>query len=399
VGTWLQATGYQTVFMGKYLNGYPFRYDRAYVPPGWTEWYSPAQGKPYAGLDYVLNENGNLVAYPPYWDNYLTDVLSNKTVDYIHRAASQTTPFFIYLAPYAPHGPATPAHRHLETYLDVKIPRTPSFNEEDVSDKVGGIMFNPRLTDKQIEKLDTEYMQRVQTMQSVDEMIKAIIDALQETDQLKDTYVIFTSDNGYHMGQHRLLSGKGRAFEEDIVVPFIIRGPGIPAGEVLEDYLTGNTDFAPTVADLAGVVPPDYVDGRSFLPLLSNDRPSLTDWRQAYLFEFYGFFVDSEESSRVQLVSYTPDDDGLLEPLDWDEYRQDAPLAPAFIGLRTMQYLYLEYESGEIELYDLIQDPYQLENIASSADPEFIQEMSQWLADLSTCEGESCTTIENRQHP
>jgi len=399
VGTWLQAAGYQTVFMGKYLNGYPFRFDRTYVPPGWAEWYSPVQGRPYAGLDYVLNENGELVAYAPYWDQYLTDVLSNKAVDYIHRAASEPAPFFMYLAPYAPHGPATPAHRHLETYLDVKVPRTPSFNEANVSDKVGGVKFNPLLTDEQIEQLDTQYMQRVQTMQSVDEMIKAIFDALQETDQLKDTYIIFTSDNGYHMGQHRLLSGKGRAFEEDIVVPFIIRGPGIPAAEVLLDYLAGNTDFAPTVADLAGVIPPDYVDGRSLVPLFSDDRPNLADWRQAYLFEFYGFNTDPEESSRVQLISYAPSDEGVLEPPDLDELRQDAPLAPAFKGLRTVQYLYLEYEDGGKELYDLIEDPYQLENIAASADPEFIQQMSQWLADLSTCEGASCTAIENRQHP
>jgi len=399
IGTWLQAAGYQTIFMGKYLNGYPFRYDRTYVPPGWTEWYSPVQGRPYDGLDYVLNENESLVVYEPYFDNYLTDVLSNKAVDYIHRAASDPMPFFIYLAPFAPHGPATPAHRHIETYLDVKVPRTPSFNEADVSDKLGGIRFNPPLSDEQIEKLDTLYMQRVQTMQSIDEMVKAVIDALEETDQLEDTYIIFTSDNGFHLGQHRLLAGKGRAFEGDIVVPFIIRGPGIPKGEVLEDYLTGNTDFAPTIAELAGVVPPDYVAGRSFVSILNDDRPSLADWRQAYLIEFYGFFTDSEESSSVQLVGFTPDDKGLLEPLDMDEYRQDAPLAPAFLGLRTTQYLYMEYETGEKELYDLIQDPYQLENIAASADPEFIQEFSKWLADLSTCEGASCTAIEDRPHP
>jgi len=128
LATWLQAAGYRTVLMGKYLNGYPFLTDRTYIPPGWNEWYSPAQGSPYKELNYSLNENGKLVAYGVGYLDYLTDVLSQKSADYIRRTASDPRPFFMYLAPYAPHEPAVPAEPDKARLPDLQVPRTPSFN-------------------------------------------------------------------------------------------------------------------------------------------------------------------------------------------------------------------------------------------------------------------------------
>ena len=241
-----------------------------------------------------------------------------------------------------------------------------------------------------IANLDNLYRQRVRSMQAVDEMIARLVTTLQETGQLDNTYIIFTSDNGYHLGQHRLLAGKGEPYEEDIVVPFIIRGPGIPAGQVLQDYLAGNTDVAPTIAELAGVVPPAFVDGRSLVPLWSANRPPVADWRQGYLIEYYG--AGDSSGSTINFVGLA-NPDQLLEPPDPEELSRAAP-RPEFFAVRTPQYTYAEYSNGFRELYDRLKDPYELNNIASSSDPNLINQFSDWLKKLVSCSAASCRSAE-----
>jgi N-acetylglucosamine-6-sulfatase len=407
MGTWLQAAGYRTAFLGKYLNGYPLPKDKAYVPPGWTEWYSPAKGKPYVGLHYDLNENGTIVPYDALTpENYLTDVLTRKSVDFIKRAAAEPEPFFVFLSPYGPHEPAVAAERHQNEFLDLQVPRTPSFDEADVSDKLSPTKDDPRLTEAEIQKLDEMYVHRVQTVQSVDEMLQQVVQALEETGTLDNTYIIFTSDNGYHLGQHRQLGGKSSPYEEDIIVPFVIRGPGIPAGKEVSNYLAGNTDIAPTVAELAGVVPPEYVDGRSMLPLFGDNVPALEDWRNAMLVEFYGVGNVKEESSTVHTIGLNTNvgytnypEPGLLEPLDWELQADETPM-PNYLAIRTTQYLYVEYaEANETELYDLVVDPYELNNIASSASPELLNSLSNQLKAIANCSGNSCFQAEDGVSP
>ena len=390
LATWLQAAGYQTVLLGKYLNDYPFPSDRTYIPPGWNEWYSPAQGSPYKELNYSLNENGKLVGYGVGYLDYLTDVLTEKTTDFVRRSASDSRPFFMYLAPYAPHEPAIPARRDETRFPDLQVPRTPSFNEADVSDKPANIAADPPLSETDIANLDNLYRQRVRSMQAVDLMIKTLVETLKETGQLDNTYIIFTSDNGYHMGQHRLLAGKGEPYEEDTVVPFIIRGPGIPAGQTLPGYLAGNTDVAPTIAELAGVTPPSFVDGRSLVPLWSANRPPETDWRQGYLLEYYG--AGDSSGSTFNLVSLAPPNQ-LLEPPEPERLAGQLPPG-GFFAIRTPRYTYAEYESGFRELYDRSQDPYELNNIASSADPGLLSQFSTWLKTLVACSAASCLSAE-----
>lgn len=376
LATWLQAAGYETVLLGKYLNGYPLREDRNYVPIGWTEWYSPAKGKPYVGFNYTLNQNGVQVDYrdtgqgPSY---YITDVLSEKAADFIQRSAEGEAPFFMYLSLYAPHQPAEPATRHAGLFLDLIAPRTPSFNEQDVSDKPGVLQFNAPLTEEQIADVDALYRRRIQTLQAVDEAIANLIDTLTATGELDDTYIIFTSDNGFHLGQHRLNAGKGTLYEEDIHVPFVIRGPGIPAGGSLQGYLAGNVDLAPTIAELAGVIPPAYVDGRSLVALFGGQLPALADWRSAFFLEVYG--QEGGEEGEVEQV---------LSSLNRE------------IGLRTLDYLYAEHADGSVELYDMKNDPYQLQNIAGTADPALLDELSAFLQSLQGCSGSACRTLEER---
>ena len=273
LATWLQQAGYRTALFGKYLNGYPDPDNRGYIPPGWTDWLSPAKGSPYKEFNYTLNENGKFEDHGQGQKDYMTDVLSKKRMTYIRSSASDSQPFFLYLATYAPHEPATPAPRDANLFANLTAPRTPSFNEADVSDKPPAIARDPLLIGGQISKLDQLYRDRVRSMQTVDEMLARLINTLQQTGQLDNTYIIFTSDNGYHLGQHRLMGGKGTAYEEDIVVPLIVRGPDVQADAALNGYVSGNIDIAPTIAELAGVVPPSYVDGRSLVPLFSAQRP------------------------------------------------------------------------------------------------------------------------------
>lgn len=372
LATWLQAAGYRTVLLGKYMNGYPFPDDRSYIPVGWDEWYSAVRGGPFAGYKYVMNENGSLVNYDEigYGESqYMTDVLARKAGDFIERVSADDVPFFVYLNTYAPHVPVKPAKRHEDLFPDTKVPRLGSFNEADVTDKPGAFHMTPQLTAEEMTKLDEEHRARMQTMQAVDELIQYLVDVLRENGQLDNTYIIFTSDNGYHLGQHRLRNGKGKPYEEDIRVPFIIRGPGIEAGSNLQRYITGNLDFAPTVAELAGVVPPEYVEGRSLVNLLTSNPSPLEEWRSAYLLEFY---------------SYEP------EQLEDGSFSQ----VPEYLGLRTNDYLYVEYSDGFVELYDMVNDPYQLENIASVADPLLLERLSNWLDQLAKCSGAECRVLD-----
>ncbi len=403
LGVWLQAAGYRTALMGKYLNGFPFSDDRLYIPPGWSEWVSHAKQIPYAQYDYVLNENGSLVAYTPDHENYFTDVLSRKANDFIQRAAVDKVPFFIYLAPVAPHVPATPANRHFYLFPSVTIPITPSFNEADISDKPGDMQFNELLTDDNISTLNEKYRQRVLSMQAVDEMIAGLIKTLEQSGQLENTYIVFSSDNGFHLGQHRLYQGKGTLYEEDVTVPLIVRGPGIPEGRKVSGLLAGNVDIASTIAEWAGITPPSFVDGRSLAGVLAGDVVK-ADWRQAYLLEVY-----PEDANGEALEVYPQENNGepkaapvmttasILQSTIKFPAIATGPIDPIFSGLRTNQYKYVEYGNGSLELYDLIKDPYELENIAGSADQGLLDKFSAWLKDMSTCSGSSCLLIDSRQ--
>jgi N-acetylglucosamine-6-sulfatase len=207
-------------------------------------------------------------------------------------------------------------------------------------------------------------------MAAVGEMIGGLLRTLQQSGKLDNTYVVLTSDNGYHMGQHRLGLGKQSAYEEDIRVPLMIRGPGVPAG-VRRDEMVLNNDFAPTFADLAGLRPPASVDGRSLASLLDrtqgNDPAS---WRTA--FEIRNWGNKKDEAS----------------------YRAVTPVPP-YRAVRTQRYLYVEYESKEHELYDLRKDPYELNNLYDSATPALISDLDARLDALGDCAGEGCRAAED----
>ena len=152
LATWLQQAGYRTALFGKYLNGYPDPDNRGYVPPGWTDWLSPAKGSPYKEFNYTMNDNGKFENHGQGQNDYMTDVLSQKADDFIRASASDSHPFFLYLATYAPHEPAVPAPP-CESIFQFDGAATPSFNEADVSDKPPAMRGDPLLNGGQIANL------------------------------------------------------------------------------------------------------------------------------------------------------------------------------------------------------------------------------------------------------
>jgi N-acetylglucosamine-6-sulfatase len=381
IATALHAAGYRTALLGKYLNNYPRPGDATHVPPGWDEWASPAAGAPYTERNYSLNENGTLVHYGSDPQDYLTDVVASKATDFIHRSAEAGQPFFLYLATYAPHKPAAPAQRHLKLFPGLKAPRTLSFNEVDVSDKPQKIRKLPRLSASAVEAIDTLYRKRAQSLLAVDEAVAAVIHTLEATGQLDNTYIIFTSDNGFHMGQHRLKPGKYTPYETDVHMPLFVRGPGIAPGSSTSLF-TSSVDFAPTLAEMAGVELPFQVDGRSFVPILHGKTPS--GWRQVIFLEQYEFAPDTEVP------------DSVLEPAD----PQDGTVSayPSHLGVRMPGLKYVEYGTGEREVYDLTRDPDERNNLASRTKPAWLAQMSSLARALGACAGERCRELE-ASHP
>jgi len=287
VATWLHDAGYRTALLGKYMNGYPGRTAAAtYVPPGWDEWGGyrmDPRGEVLRYFDYELNENGSVVAYGSRPEDYLTDVLAAKSAAFIARSAEARQPFFLYLAPAAPHGPATPAPRYEDAFPDPAVPRLPSLGEADVSDKPAWVRDQVEIGPDEVALIDAFHGRRLRSLLAVDDLVGTVTDALRAAGTLEETYVVVTSDNGYHLGEHRIGFGKRTPYEEAIRVPLLVRGPGVPAGRTVEE-LALNLDLAPTFAELAGVAVPGFVDGRSLVPLLEGQP---TAWRQVGLVETF----------------------------------------------------------------------------------------------------------------
>jgi arylsulfatase A-like enzyme len=402
VATWLHDAGYRTGLFGKYLNDYGQEGDRTHVPPGWDEWCSPAGGDPYSGFDYVMNENGSLVPYGGRPRDYATDVFSGKAEEFLRRASADGVPFFAYVATYAPHSPATPAPRDEGTFRGAEAPRPPSFDEAVVDDKPRYVRRRPPLSPEEIDGIDDLYRRRQESLRAVDRMVARLLDALASAGRLDDTWVFFLSDNGFHLGQHRLPPGKSTPYDEDVRVPLIVRGPGVPADAVLP-HIVGNTDLAPTLAAIAGVAPPSFVDGRSLLPLLGPAAPPEESWRRVFLLEHI-------PEPRKDLTAAAPG--GAVPAESGSSGPPDVPVAPpfahlprterpvpAFAGLRTGRHTYVEYDTGERELYDMQSDPFQMENLAGTADAGLLAALSERLALLRVASGEACRALEDAPIP
>lgn len=357
LGVWLQAAGYHTVHIGKFLNRYGLR-DPTEVPPGWDEWYAALQSSSDHYFGYQLNENGVLHHYGSNSADYKTDVEAGKAIDAIRRRAALGAagePFFLFLGAVAPHLPATPAPRYRGRFRHLRLPKGVAFNERNVSDKPRFIRRLHRLSAKEIRRMTDAYRNRAATLLALDDAVARIVDELQSDGLLDRTYVVFLSDNGFFFGQHRLSKGKYLAYEPSSRLPLMIRGPGIPAG-VQSEELVGNVDLAPTILELAGATPSVAVDGRSLMPFAQD--PGMRTTR----------------------------------PILFEANSVDKPsIGIPYVGIKTQRYAYIRYRDGEQELYDLARDPREVKSRHN--DPRYARTkraLSDALARLRSCSGASC---------
>ncbi len=359
---WLESSGYDTAFVGKYLNGYG-KEDlggETYVPPGWSQWFALTAETKKAAFDFDINRNGRVEKVSGGPKSYKTDVLARIGTRVISRSAEDRAPLFLWVATSAPHvdpvlegrgrNPA-PAPRHRGEFegVDAVEEAGPAYNERDVSDKPRFVRDLPRLKRDAEELIQTTYASQLESLLAVDELVEALVDELRQTGELENTIFVFTSDNGFLRGQHRIDSGKAKMYEESIRVPLLVMGPGFPEGVTTENPVA-NVDLAPTFMKAAGVKPPEPLDG---VPLT---------W---------------------SLGGKGEDREVLLEVF--------SRKADQFTGVRTKEWAYAEREGDIAELYDLRRDPYELVNLAQ--DPRYETErlaLAARLQELRRCEGRGC---------
>jgi len=318
---WLDRAGYKTALIGKYLNGYA---DGSYLPPGWDRWFAHTL-HPNAYYGWEASDGGSAASFGSAPGDYNTDVLADRAVDFITDSGSD--PFFLYFAPKAPHTSGsyhtTPAARHEGFYAGLTPWRPPNVNEADVSEKPDYIRS---LATIPWASLDGLRESQLESLLAVDDAVGRMLAALAETGKLQETLIVFMSDNGHEWGEHRR-AHKIVPYEESLRVPLVIRWDALGARGV-SDRFALNVDIAPTIAAAAGIDAPK-AEGRNLLPLLTGTASS---WRNRFLIE------------------------DRMEPR-W--------AVPAYCGYRGERWKYIQYATGEEELYDLVRDPYELENLAA----------------------------------
>ncbi|MFI6133668.1 sulfatase [Micromonospora sp. NPDC051141] len=364
--TAVQGRGYTTAFMGKYLNGYQPADTQSgtqpYVPPGWSEWYVAGNG--YPEYNYDLNENHVVRHYGDAPADYLTNVLARKGRSFIQRAAAAGTPFLLEVSTFAPHSPFTPADQDLDKFPGLTAPRGPAYDRLP-RQAPSWLAGNGPLTATEKDNLDRNFRKRAQAVQAVDRLIANLREQLTVSGVADNTYLVFSSDNGFHMGEYRLTGGKQTAFDTDVRVPLVVVGPGVSRGRTRPEIVQ-NVDLAPTFQRIAGAEVGADVDGRSLLGLVQGD--AAPNWRDGALVEHHG----------PQQAADDP---------DAQDQRNGSPTT--YNALRTATYTYVEYANGEREYYDRTTDPDQLTNLAGDLPATRLAALHQALAGYTGCHGHS----------
>lgn len=374
IATWLKSAGYKTSWVGKYMNGYE-NLSAGYIPPGWDDWHAWAGGGPY--YSYKFSENGTVNTLGSGASAYSTDVFKDRAVKFIENQAASTQPFFLTFAPFAPHAngnyPTVPKAAPRHTCETLALHRPPSFNEADVSDKPNWVKNIALMDSTKITNLDKFRNAQVCSLKAIDEAVDALITALGP--KLDNTMIVFTTDNAFMWGEHRV-TRKNCEFEECAHVPMIIRYPKLvplptptptplpsPSPEATDsasplvspspspspaltapatiDKFVLNIDLPVTFTELAGITPPAKVNGKSLVPLLTD--PATAAWRTDFLMEY--------------------DNNNYI--------------------VRNKDWMYAELAGGGRELYDMVNDPYQLvSQHANSAFNSIKTELAARLAQL-----------------
>jgi N-acetylglucosamine-6-sulfatase len=358
-GAALKAGGYQTAMLGKYLNGYAP--DQPIPPAGqpvdkksWTEWYVAGEG--YPEFNYDLRQgtpaSSTVVHHSIGADDYLTDVIRDFAITFIKKFEPPHTvqPFFVEIATFAPHSPYRPAYRNETDFLNILLPQTPPYAHHALSPV--WLSKIPALTSAEMAAFNDVFRLRMQSVEAIDEVIGRIRKALKTANDT-NTYIFFSSDNGYHIGEYNLHPGKQTAFDTDINVPLVVVGPNVPANQRV-DAITMSIDLCPTFVEIAGLASapklPTKSDGTSLLPFIKPGPPP-TSWRQVALIEHHNPEYDMTDPDR--------------------SVKGEDP--PTYFALRTSHSTYVEYDTGEKSYYDLVADPLELTdayNTLSKADKD-----------------------------
>jgi N-acetylglucosamine-6-sulfatase len=423
---WLQTAGYRTAMIGKWLNGYGAKDAHGEIPKGFDIWGGLLDVSAYDYHNFGMNLNGKLRFWGDrefaeklirfariqvthrempglsdvfaelekemgprpysYWgtedpDDYSVDVTGDMIRRLVAGERTKKDPFFVWWSPAASHredvanalmgrpGPdPRPPVRHADAVAQLSLPRPANFNEADLADKPSNMTdaLAP-LSDAQIHQLELNYQGRIGSLLAVDDHVAKLVATLRRTKQLRNTLIVFLSDNGWMQGEHRVPGDKYLPYEESLKVPFVLRGPGVPRGRTVSGQVA-NVDFAPTLLDAAGAEAGRVMDGVSLLPVAR--RPATLP----------------DRAIQLEALNRLLSGDFPLPLQGWDRpYR----------GVRTERYTYVVYtDTGERELYDRNTDPAQLENVA--ADPAYAavrKRLASRLARLNTCEGQACVRV------
>lgn len=426
---------YATFYAGKYLNNYASKDVGGVkrVPPGWDQWYGLVGNSKY--YDYTVSNNGVAEKHgSDYADDYFTDRVANRSLEFMSHALRKGKPFFMMVATPASHEPNTPAPQYAETYAGRKAPRLPSYNVTGQHDKHYLLREIIPLDEGHANVSDVFFQRRLSVLRSVDDMVSRFVDKLQAAGEYNNTYFIYTSDHGYHLGEFGMLYDKRMLYETDIRIPLLVKGPGITSGQMVELPAT-HIDLAPTILDMAGLrKKPTQMDGRSWLPLVTGSRDIA--WRNEFMVEYSGGnplpngglsmqqgamptgqCSDDLEAEANAFAASLPTRTSSCSANAADELSikgkcscsigrisgDEHDISPCdgknntYACYRTYvpgkdNKMYCEFNDPEhfVEYYDLSSDPYNLKNLASVTSKQELQAMHKRLMEHQACHGDSC---------
>lgn len=379
---YLKELGYTVGAYGKLLNptGTPACHKQPM--PGIDDFTLMCNSNRYFNVSLVNTTAHYFTGFQP--EDYLTSIIGNASVKFVEKALQEDKPFFVYIGPHAPHYPATPAPWYEDTFPIIHPPFTPNYNYT-AKDHHFLLRQQKPLNDYEAELITDLFRDRWRTLLSVDDLLTDVVKVITDYSALDNTYFVWTSDHGYQLGQYCLPREKHQPYENDIRVPFFIKGPGIQK-QVSRSEVVSMVDIAPTLLELAGTTPPSKMEGTSFVSLL-NDKANNTWTKDKHLVEFWS------QGDGIKFNHYV-----------------DGP-NNTFIGVRLINeshnVAYLEFYENivgehlfnitpcDYEFYDLKHDPFQLHNLYNTpaADEQLVKELRRYLHDKVLCKGPQCHQI------